>query len=332
MERQNKLLRVISGLPQDMIEEILSRLPVKSLLRFRCVSKVWHSLIGSKSFMRKQLKNSKRNTSFAQQKALLLLREEPFNFSDCSLSSLFHKPDFHAIEFNFASHPIYSLRLVGSSNGLVCILLNHEEFVLWNPSTRRISKKLPLLPNMDKRPHTYGFGCDDEWSDDYNYKVVVIFVNEDYSAVYTSKSDSWRIIWNNPWSFSTYFVRRGKLKSGKLQWEFWELRRKGESFCIDFDLKREVFENVEKEALDGRDYGSVSIDLDESSHVLRTYPSKLAACAFTNIQKLRICDYSHYTSAHVILSMYDFEIYLESLETPPYTYPQQGEEALGIKQ
>ncbi|KAL5854574.1 hypothetical protein ACOSQ4_004376 [Xanthoceras sorbifolium] len=44
-------------LPEDMIIEILSILPVKSLIRFRCVSKSWYALVRSSSFISKHLKN-----------------------------------------------------------------------------------------------------------------------------------------------------------------------------------------------------------------------------------------------------------------------------------
>ncbi|KAL5769476.1 hypothetical protein ACOSP7_013630 [Xanthoceras sorbifolium] len=43
-------------LPEDMIIEILSILPVKSLIRFRCVSKSWYALVKSSSFISKHLK------------------------------------------------------------------------------------------------------------------------------------------------------------------------------------------------------------------------------------------------------------------------------------
>ncbi|KAL5767052.1 hypothetical protein ACOSQ2_013835 [Xanthoceras sorbifolium] len=43
-------------LPDDMIIEILSILPVKSLIRFRCISKSWYALVRS-SFISKYLKN-----------------------------------------------------------------------------------------------------------------------------------------------------------------------------------------------------------------------------------------------------------------------------------
>ncbi|KAL5769480.1 hypothetical protein ACOSP7_013634 [Xanthoceras sorbifolium] len=44
-------------LPDDMIIEILSILPVKSLIRFRCISKSWYALVRSSSFISKYLKN-----------------------------------------------------------------------------------------------------------------------------------------------------------------------------------------------------------------------------------------------------------------------------------
>lgn len=46
------------ALPCDMLDEILCRLPVKLLLRCRCVSKEWCSLIDSTRFVKKHLKKA----------------------------------------------------------------------------------------------------------------------------------------------------------------------------------------------------------------------------------------------------------------------------------
>ncbi|KAK1392364.1 hypothetical protein POM88_011420 [Heracleum sosnowskyi] len=46
------------SLPAEMTDEVLCRLPVKPLLRFRCVSKGWCSLIDNNAFAKKQLKNT----------------------------------------------------------------------------------------------------------------------------------------------------------------------------------------------------------------------------------------------------------------------------------
>ncbi|KAL6135804.1 hypothetical protein ACLB2K_068029 [Fragaria x ananassa] len=43
---------------QDVIEEILPRLPVKSLLRFQCVCKSWRALISASLFAKKHLGNA----------------------------------------------------------------------------------------------------------------------------------------------------------------------------------------------------------------------------------------------------------------------------------
>ncbi|MCI32976.1 F-box/kelch-repeat protein, partial [Trifolium medium] len=45
-------------LPFDLIIEILSRLPVKLLLQFRCVCKSWKSLISDPKFAKKHLSHS----------------------------------------------------------------------------------------------------------------------------------------------------------------------------------------------------------------------------------------------------------------------------------
>ena len=48
-----------SHLPDDIVLNILSRLPVKSLLRFRCVCKTWDSSITTPNFISTHLNNNK---------------------------------------------------------------------------------------------------------------------------------------------------------------------------------------------------------------------------------------------------------------------------------
>ncbi|CAK9149571.1 unnamed protein product [Ilex paraguariensis] len=50
-------------LPGDLMLDILSRLPVKSLMRFKCVSKTWCSLPHSAPFITMHLLNQNNNTS-----------------------------------------------------------------------------------------------------------------------------------------------------------------------------------------------------------------------------------------------------------------------------
>ncbi|KAL3586325.1 hypothetical protein D5086_013192 [Populus alba] len=44
-------------LPEDVVIEILSRLPVKNLLQFKCVCKSWYATITSPNFISKHLRN-----------------------------------------------------------------------------------------------------------------------------------------------------------------------------------------------------------------------------------------------------------------------------------
>lgn len=49
------------NLLEDVIIEVLSRLPVKCLLRFRCVCKHWCAIFKNPSFISKHIKNTDDN-------------------------------------------------------------------------------------------------------------------------------------------------------------------------------------------------------------------------------------------------------------------------------
>ena len=110
----------MSSLPDEVILEILSRQPVKPLLRFRCVSKPWLALINIQEFIKLHLKHSlKTNTN----RSLIL---EDYCLYSSDLDSL--------------DRAVIS----GSCNGLLC-LSKQKDVALWNPSTRKY-KKLPDTP------------------------------------------------------------------------------------------------------------------------------------------------------------------------------------------
>lgn len=63
----------LPSLPQEMIVEILSRLPVKSVCKFRCVSKPWLSLISDLHFVNAHLRRTLENDDLCKRRQRLLI-------------------------------------------------------------------------------------------------------------------------------------------------------------------------------------------------------------------------------------------------------------------
>ena len=161
-------------LPEEVVQEILNRLPVKSLIRFRCVSKSWNSLITASSFINFHLT---RSLSLVPNSNTLVVRSctaseskvvESYNFiHDDNNDDSFLNP-FQNIEFSSSSF----CKLIGYANGLFC-LFEQERYVLWNPSIKKCFT-LPKSSLILIRGHHYcrsAFGFDSLSND---YKVVTI--------------------------------------------------------------------------------------------------------------------------------------------------------------
>ncbi|KAL4600511.1 hypothetical protein ACB092_11G203800 [Castanea dentata] len=161
-------------LPEEVVLEILHRLPVKSLIRFRCVSKSWNSLITSTAFINSHLT---RSLSLPSNSSKLIVRHcvdkpylEHYKLIDDNNDSF---DQIQNIEFPLTSRRIQHFELIGSANGLFS-LYEQECFILWNPSIR----KFITLPKPCITVKTHGkvtcrsaFGFDLRTND---YKVVRI--------------------------------------------------------------------------------------------------------------------------------------------------------------
>lgn len=188
---------------EDLIAQILDRLPVKTLLRCRCVSKPCCSLIDSPHFVKAHLKRSAEcNTNTG-----LIIRGV---HSDWLYADSLHDSTTSVEIDETLRTLLLGTSLVGSCNGLICTYKPKTGIFLWNLATRRF-RKLPTAPSDFLRPFEidpflydpflYGFGYD-AVNDDY--KVLSIFHpdgcdldgSELEVVVYSLKNNSWRRLSN----------------------------------------------------------------------------------------------------------------------------------------
>ncbi|KAI8566677.1 hypothetical protein RHMOL_Rhmol02G0060600 [Rhododendron molle] len=93
---------LIENLLPEIIFEILSRLPVKSLLRFRCVSKSWRSMISDPKFAKAHLSLASTKPDYAHHRLLLLsLLSREFAVKSCSLHAILQEHSDTAVDLDY---------------------------------------------------------------------------------------------------------------------------------------------------------------------------------------------------------------------------------------
>ncbi|KAI9127326.1 hypothetical protein K1719_001885 [Acacia pycnantha] len=220
-------------LAEEIITDILKRLPVKSLIRFQCVCKHWKNLIKSPCFI-----NDHLDYSTPQNSCLLL----EYNFP--------RKPlQLRLVDWEMQIHQIHPLRtfswIIGSINGLLC-LVNDDcwkclcSFFLWNPATREV-RQLPM-PRKHNKPCrcTAGFGYSIN-----DYKIVRIYCDLDDAfsgaEVYSLRTNSWKdvdcgVLQGVHMLFSCFNISA----NGSIFWTGINLDEQDETI-ISYDIAREVF-------------------------------------------------------------------------------------------
>ncbi|KAL4302158.1 hypothetical protein GQ457_10G000230 [Hibiscus cannabinus] len=212
-----------SDVPEVLVFEILHRLPVKSLTRFRCVCKPWSFSFQTHLFITKHHNHHLKHNNLN----LLLKRSHgndrryyTYYFSQLStdkghnFSVSVYLPFFE----NFLSQP----QVDGPCNGILCLHDLDDKAALWNPSTREFkilpqssiqcppSACLPYycIPSISRGFDCSGFGYDSQTDD---YKVVrfvtIYFGGYDENdngyvevdrnekvELYSLRSDSWKKI------------------------------------------------------------------------------------------------------------------------------------------
>ncbi|GLT95754.1 hypothetical protein SLE2022_134180 [Rubroshorea leprosula] len=222
----------------DLVTDVLLRLPVTSLLRFRCLSKSHCAEIDSQDFAKNHLNRSIQSKTGQK----LIINNEDFTVTT----------DFYYAEFDgnledtyLLNNPMKSSRrctsVFGSCNGLFLLGIyvkdENMDFALWNPFTKKY-KKLPPCPVQTnpgfKRYTSFGLGYVSATND---YKIVMIsrVRNDDDDCyqvwVFSLNSNSWRRIQDVKHKRTSWV---GLYANGALYWE-------NKDKCVGFDITNEVF-------------------------------------------------------------------------------------------
>ncbi|CAN4095912.1 unnamed protein product [Withania somnifera] len=209
-------------IPTEVIFEILLRLPVKSIIKFKSVSKSWLSLLSSPQFINTHLIFSRNNHKNVPHKLLLLAPIQNLSNKKWTLySTLSEKPSVDYVDLDYpVKSPCFVTRFIGLCDGLICLSVENS-IVLWNPSTRKWNKipKEPVFMNQDCY-FTYGFGYD-ELTDDY--KLVFIYsckiknVGYNEVKVYSIRTNSWKRI--KGFDGGYVYSNSGVVVNGVVHWD-----------------------------------------------------------------------------------------------------------------
>ncbi|XP_074272294.1 F-box protein CPR1-like [Silene latifolia] len=195
----------------ELIAEIFSRLPVKSLCRFKSVSKSWNSLINSPNFIKHHLSKTLISDNYPN----LIFSSFSLSISTAPISTIFrftklHHPLIHSTD-------CIPVNILGSCNGVVCIASIDAAYAcLYNPTTET-HRLLPVQPSRFPKPNVdtivgvlndhpkpmehlflYGFGYDSV-NDDYKLlRILEFYSDSDFVGtevcLFSLKNNSWKYV------------------------------------------------------------------------------------------------------------------------------------------
>ncbi|KAI8556194.1 hypothetical protein RHMOL_Rhmol05G0233100 [Rhododendron molle] len=232
----------LPDLPPEIIAAVLSRLPVKSLLRLRCVCKSWRSLISNPKFVKTHLSLASANTDYSNHRLILNSSYPCTDVKSCSLSSILNEKSDSAVQLDCPfKGPNFGVKIWGCCDGLVCIGTGRE-VCIWNPSTGKY-KGLPDFVEMSYICYSwFGFGYDEGIDD---YKVVGFFFGDHGSGfetkvkVYALRSDSWRRI--EGYTHGIPEEASGTFLNRALHWIHWPGYATSNDIIVSLDLVKETY-------------------------------------------------------------------------------------------
>ncbi|XP_071688417.1 F-box/kelch-repeat protein At3g23880-like [Rutidosis leptorrhynchoides] len=185
---------MLDHVPFEILIEIMTRLPVKSLIQFTSVLKTWKSLIRSSKFIADYYTNLR-----SQRQHLIQYNHHSHYQQNCFVSIVDDNtfPEHQLTLTTPSSLSLDNLALVGSSHGLFCFVARKgtnilsKVVVIWNPSIR---KSVAIYVHNDIKEDEdcfLGFGVCPNTLDPKIIKICKFDGNLEV-VVFTLSSRTWR--------------------------------------------------------------------------------------------------------------------------------------------
>ena len=276
-------------LPRDIILDILSKLPVTSLVQFRFVCRGWRMLAQD------PLLPSMHLSRTAQENPCLILHcdypiRNQLSFLDISSSDNREKETVRKLSTPFwDSMPEFEV--VGSCNGLLCLAdsLYKDAVYVYNPFTRDY-KQLPKSMQYPDQEVVFGFGFH-PMTEVYKVVKIVYYRNgygrlsqlrrftcsqSEVQVLTLGRSPTWRSLGKVAYQLDRWPSEA--LVSGRLHWVT-RPKRYVTRFIASFDLADEQFREVPKPNCGG---------LSRSNYHLLVLKGCLSAAVYRSNGKLEI--------------------------------------------
>ncbi|KAL9663256.1 hypothetical protein QQ045_028095 [Rhodiola kirilowii] len=254
-------------LPRDMITEVLRKLPVKTLIRFKSVSKTWYDLISDPKFHAMQRKIVESiGPSFSTYCQRLLIR----NYSAGSDSLTIHGPNnllpatalplellvkLKSLRPQFRPDFGYNyFRAIGPCNGVYLVDdFYYGNTAMWNHATREY--KLLRLPEgyyistgiFDWESRIHGFISEEFADGRVDFLVVIFYISKTNmnNILFRSSTGSWKTLKSQLPEECYYCQTVSKYMVHVNKKIYWLACRKRIHFLLCFDTISETFEKVD---------------------------------------------------------------------------------------
>ena len=292
-------------IPFEIQSEIIKKFPIKSLLRFRTVSKQWKSLIDGPKFIKNYHLNNPQHRLLVQYK-LGFVRIYTSIIDDNTFPEKKKFPLTAPEPLNLLRHTI----TLGCVNGLLCFYgfyqdVETKKVIIWNPSVRKyVGIVIPNVLNSKDRCTRIGFGVCPDTSDPKLVKISVDkakIPNTWMVEVFTLSTRVWKTVYAGTQFKSCDFTPYQVFVDGIIYWHSVGLDEGFRTnYIISFDLKREKFVEVCLTDRLARAHDLVVAKVDESLCLLEYYnEGEISVCgvwtrqdgvnkAFTKIYTVKV--------------------------------------------
>ncbi|KAL0717294.1 hypothetical protein Bca4012_066616 [Brassica carinata] len=209
-------------LPEELAVEILARLSMKDLARYRCVCKTWRDLINHRGFAERYLDISPVRFLSFYDKGFCLLDVEGKN-------DVIKNP--HKLDFPLDQAMIDESTCVLHCHGTLSVTLKNHTLIVWNPYSNRF--KIVPNPGIYRDSNIIGFGYDPV-SNDYKLVTFIDQLGSSTAQVFEFRTGSWIETVRVPYSDWHYRERVGTFLDQYIYWIAY--RSNVDRFILCFNL------------------------------------------------------------------------------------------------